>query len=42
MTATTPTGQLWIDLALFGLFFVYAVAVVVIDSARRIKRGRGH
>lgn len=40
MTATTPTGQLWIDLAIFAAWFVFAVAVIWIDSAREIRRGR--
>lgn len=42
MTATMPTGALWVDLALFAGFFVFAFAVVLIGSARRIRNGRGH
>lgn len=40
MTATTPTGNLWVDLALFGAWFALVFLGVALDSARRIKRGR--
>lgn len=40
MTMTTPTGNLWVDLALFTGFFIYAGAVVVIGTALQTKRER--
>ena len=40
MTMTTPTGQLLIDLALFGAFFVFAIGAVLVNSAREIRKGR--
>jgi hypothetical protein len=40
MTLTTPTGQLLIDLALFSLFFLFAIGAVLVNSAREIKKGR--
>jgi hypothetical protein len=40
MTATQPTGNLWTDIAIFGVFFLLAFLGVAFDSARRVKRGR--
>ena len=42
MTLTTPTGQLLIDLAIFSVFFVFALGVVLAGTARDIRKGRGH
>lgn len=42
MTLTTPTGQLLTDLALFALWFVFALGVVLAGTARDIRKGRGH
>lgn len=40
MTITTPTGQLLTDLALFAVFVAFAFGVVLIGSAKEIKKGR--
>ena len=40
MTITQPTGQLFTDLALFALFFVYAMGVVWIGAELQARKGR--
>lgn len=40
MTATTPTGTLWVDLALFGAYFVFAIGALFVSTALETKRGK--
>jgi hypothetical protein len=39
MSITMPTGALWVDLALFAAFFVFAGLVVTIGTATQ-QRGK--
>lgn len=40
MTATTPTGSLFVDVLIFLAVTAIALTGVWVDGARRIKRGR--
>lgn len=40
MTATTPTGTLWVDLALFGAFFVFAIGALFVSTALEARKSR--
>jgi hypothetical protein len=40
MTITQPTGQLFTDLVLFGLFFAYALGVVWVGTELQERKGK--